>query len=119
MNRKRKVDDLIPAHGFQCACGCGLVLSRKDLADAIRLADRFDGNPRTYGVTYTKFQAPRDMGESKQEPNETRACPECKTEIVSLPVFAAKMLDERRAPWPKCDECRNPKAGRSPREYWE
>ena len=99
-------DEPTASGDFQCACGCGLQLSRGDLADAIRLALVFDGRPRTWGVTYTAFPAPRHGKGAPDEPVEKQPCSGCRSVMVELPTFASKLLADQSAPWPRCAKCR-------------
>lgn len=49
-----------------------------------------------------------------------RPCSKC-GDIVELPEYAAKFLDEQKCFWPLCSDCRKPAAAkpRDARAYWE
>lgn len=115
-------DQLVPRNEFKCACGCELQLSRGDLQDAVIVAARLGGNPRTSGVTFTKFFQPIGGREDAPEPMIGRPCSKC-GDIVELPEYAANLLDERKCFWPLCSDCRKPASKQQParhaREYWE
>ena len=100
-------DEVVPRGDFQCACGCELQLSRGDLADAIRCAAAFDGRPRTWGVTYTSFVQKDDRKRADEEPMEKQICSGCRSAVVEIPVFAASLLRDHRANWPRCEKCRS------------
>jgi hypothetical protein len=99
-------DEPVPRGDFQCACGCELQLSRGDLADAVRSALAFDGNPRTWGVTYTTFAAPLESKRDADDLVEKQLCSGCRHAVVELPAFAVELLKTRGADWPKCATCR-------------
>lgn len=111
-------DQFVPREDFQCACGCELQLSRGDLLDATLVAARFGGRPRTYGVTYTSFPQSRASRVDAPEPMVGRPCSKC-GDIVELPEYAAKMLDERKCMWPFCADCQKPKSTAPKQLYWE
>lgn len=98
--------DFVPREEFRCACGCELRLSRGDLADAIACAAKFAGKPRTWGVTLSSYSSP--YGTSREVVVvETRPCPRC-DELVSVPDYAASLLDKVGGAWPICEGCRAP-----------
>jgi len=100
-------DRIVPRADFQCACGCELQLSAGDLADAMRCAASFAGRPRTYGVTYTSFTTPERAKKREEEPVETQICSECRQVVVEIPTFAANLLRDQGAKWPRCAKCRS------------
>lgn len=113
-------DQLVPRKDFQCACGCELQLSRGDLLDATLVAARLGGNPRTWGVDISSKTSPRLAQKERPEPVVGRPCSKC-GDMVYLPDYAAKMLDERKCFWPLCSDCRKPTKQDAPpaRQYWE
>lgn len=115
-------DQLVPRDQFACACGCELQLSRGDLLDATLVAARLGGSPRTAGVTLTKIFQPLGGRVDLPEPTVGRPCSKC-GDIVELPEYAAKLLDDRKCFWPLCSDCRKPASQQQPardaRSYWE
>jgi hypothetical protein len=100
-------DEIVASGDFKCACGCGLRLSRGDLADAMRLMSVFGAaGPRTYGVTFTNFADNTKTKREAEEPTERQLCPGCRFAVVEIPPFAAQLLRDRDAKWPKCLKCK-------------
>ena len=104
-------DEFVTPGEFKCACGCELQLSKGDLADAIRVLTPFGGKPRTFGVTYTVWPNAAARIVDTPEPMEGRPCSSC-GDIVEIPVYAAKLLDERKCFWPLCGDCRRKREAR-------
>jgi len=100
-------DQLVPREDFQCACGCELQLSAGDLADAIRCALPFGGRPRTWGVMFTSFVQRDERKREAEEPMEKQICSGCRSAVVEIPAFAASLLRDHGANWPRCEKCRS------------
>lgn len=124
MKRARKDDswrDELSTTPFKCACGCELQLSKGDLHDATLVLARLGGNPRTWGVDISPTTSTHAAARQEQpDPVEGRPCSKC-GDMVYLPDYAAKMLDERKCFWPLCGDCRKPTKHEAPpaRQYWE
>jgi hypothetical protein len=113
-------DELYPPEDFKCACGCELQLSRGDMADAIRAALPFAGQPRLWGIDLARRSNQQRVERAEEpEPVESQPCPKC-GDPVELPVFAAKLLETKKAAWPTCASCRKPSTAEAPdaRQYW-
>src|SRR5689334_2916890 len=93
---------------FKCACGCELQLSRGDALDAMLVLARLGGAPRTWGVDISPSRASKLSRIDPPEPQEGRPCSKC-GDMVYVPVYAAKLLDERKGMWPFCGDCQKPK----------
>lgn len=119
-NEKAWRDEFVSKGEFACACGCALQLSKGDLADAMRVAARFGGKPRTGGVNYTTFPQSIALDRLEEnEPVERELCSGCRNTMVEVPKFAADLLRSQQAKWPKCSSCRERDREREQREEQE
>jgi hypothetical protein len=113
-------DQPVARSDFKCACGCALQLSRGDLQDAMAAAARIGGAPRTWGVDISPRASSSAEKRESPEPVVGRPCSKC-GDMVYVPDYAAKLLDERKGMWPFCADCQKTKdqTVRNGREYWE
>jgi hypothetical protein len=68
----------------------------------------FNGAPRTWGVTYTKFSPPVEGSRAAEDPVERHLCTGCRYNMVETPTYAANLLRDQGAPLPRCEKCRTP-----------
>lgn len=114
-------DEFTRPDELKCACGCELQLSKGDLRDAMIVLARLGGRPRTWGVDIS-LKASDRVAERQEPPDPQvgRPCSKC-GDMVYLPEYAAKMLDERKCFWPLCGDCQSKKKKPEPpaNQYWE